>query len=89
MADYIFTTPIAEEGPIGRHRLFYFFKRDVGISVVKQNGSYKTSRYPLDPSVETYEEFYIGGHKHIVDDVTKAALISSGIGITEANFTAA
>ena len=88
MADYIFTTPTVEEGPIGKHRLFYFYKKDVGISVVKQNGSYKISRYPLDPSVETYEEFYIGGHKHVVDDTTKAALIAGGIGVTEANFTA-
>jgi hypothetical protein len=39
--------------------------------------------------VETYQEFYIGGHKHIVNDATKAALIAGGIGVTEANFTAA
>jgi len=88
VADYIFTTPIVEEGPIGKHRLFYFYKRDVGISVVKQNGSYRINRYPLDPSVETYEEFYAGGHNHVVDDATKAALIASGIGVTEENFTA-
>ena len=89
MANYIFTTPNVQEGPSGGHRLFYFYKRNVGTSVVKQNGVYRIQRYPLDPSVETYQEFYIGGHKHIVDDATKSALISSGIGITEANFTAA
>ena len=89
MADFIFTTPRVQEGPTGKHRLFYFYKRNVGVSVVKQNGSYRISRYPLDPSVETYQEFYIGGHKHTVDDATKAAMISAGIGITEANFAAA
>ncbi len=89
MANYIFTTPNVQEGPSGGHRLFYFYERNVGTSVVKQNGVYRIQRYPLDPSVETYQEFYIGGHKHIVDDATKSALISSGIGITEANFTAA
>ena len=89
MANYIFTTPNVQEAPSGKHRLFYFYKRNVGVSVVKQNGSYKISRYPLDPSIETYQEFYIGGHKHIVDDATKSALISSSIGITEANFIAA
>jgi hypothetical protein len=88
MADYIFTTPNVQEGPSGKHRLFYFYKRNVGVSVVKQNGSYRISRYPLDPSVETYQEFYIGGHKHVVNDATKAALIAGGIGIVEANFTA-
>ena len=88
VANYIFTTPNVEEGPAGKHRLFYFYKRNVGTSLVKQNGSYRINRYPLDPSVETYQEFYIGGHKHIVDDVTKAALIAGGIGVTEANFIA-
>ena len=89
MADYIFTTPSIEEGPSGKHRLFYFYKRSLGISVVKQNGSYRINRYPLDPSVEVYEEFYIGGHKHIVDDATKAALIAADIGITNTNFAEA
>ena len=88
MADYIFTTPSVEEGPIGKHRLFYFFKRNVGISVVKQSGTYRISRYPLDSSVESYEEFYVGGRNHIVNDTTKAALIAGGVGVTEANFTA-
>jgi hypothetical protein len=89
MADFIFTTPSVEEGPIGKHRLFYFFKRNVGISVVKQSGIYKISRYPLDSSVESYEEFYVGGRNHIVNDTTKAALIAANIGVTEANFVAA
>ena len=89
MADYIFTTPSVQEGPMGKHRLFYFYKRSVSKSVVKQNGTYRINRYPLDPSVETYEEFYIGGHNHVVNDTTKAALIAANIGVTEANFTAA
>ena len=89
MSNYIFTTPIVEEGPIGKHRLFYFFKRDVGVSVVKQNGTYRINRYPLDSSVESYEEFYVGGRQHIVDNTTKTALIAANIGVTEANFTAA
>jgi hypothetical protein len=88
MADYVFKTPTVQEGPIGKHPLFYFYKRTVGTSVVKQNGSYRISRYPLDPSVETYEEFYLGGYNHIVNDATKAALIAGGVGVTEANFTA-
>jgi hypothetical protein len=86
--NYIFTPPSVQEGPSGKHRLFYFYKRNVGTSVVKQNGSYRINRYPLDPSVEVYEEFYLGGSKHVVDDTTKAALIAGGIGVTEANFTA-
>jgi hypothetical protein len=89
MADFIFTTPNVQEGPAGKHRLFYFYKRNVGVSVVKQNGAYRINRFPLDPSVETYQEFYVGGSKHIVNDTIKAALIAANIGVTEANFTAA
>jgi len=88
MADYIFKTPIAEEAPIGKHRLFYFRKGNKGISVIKQNGVYKQSRYPLDSSVESYEEFYQGGRNHTVSEATKTALIAASIGVTEANFTA-
>jgi hypothetical protein len=88
MTDYIFKTPIAEEAPIGKHRLFYFRKANKGISVVKQSGVYKQYRFPLDPSVESYEEFYQGGRNHTVTEATKTALIAAGIGVTEANFTA-
>ena len=88
MANYLFTTPNVLEGPTGRNRLFYFYKRTVGVSVVKQNNVYRINRYPLDSSAESYQEFYPGGSKHVVNDTIKADLIAAGIGITEANFTA-
>jgi hypothetical protein len=87
MANYTFTTPVVEEAPIGKHRLFYFYKLNKGVSIAKSGATYSKVRYPLDESIEDYDEFYLGGHEHIVDDTTKAALISSGLGITEANFT--
>ena len=87
MTDYIFTTPVVQEGPIGGHRLFYFYKMNRGVSVAKSNGTYVTVRYPVDEDVATYDEFYRGGYKHVVNDETKTALIASGLGITEANFT--
>ena len=89
MTQYIFTTPVVEEGPIGRHRLFYFYKMDKGVSVAKSGGTYSKLRYPLDEDISTYDEFYLGGREHIVDAATKAALIACGLGITEANFTVA
>jgi hypothetical protein len=88
MADYTFTTPVVQEAPIGKHRLFYFYKLNKGVSIAKSGATYSKVRFPLDEDIATYDEFYLGGHKHIVDDTTKAALISSGLGITEANFTA-
>jgi hypothetical protein len=88
MADYTFTTPVVEEAPIGKHRLFYFYKQDKGISISKIGGTYSQVRYPLDEDISDYDEFYLGGHEHVVNDATKAALIAGGVGVTEANFTA-
>jgi len=88
MANYIFTTPVVEEAPIGRHRLFYFYKLDKGVSIAKSGGTYSKVRYILDEDITDYDEFYRGGYEHTVDDTTKSALIASGLGITEANFTA-
>jgi hypothetical protein len=87
MATWLFRTPTVQEGPIGGARLFYFYKLDVGVSIVKQNGVYSQERYILDSDIPTFEQVYRGGRNYNVDDVTKAALIAGGVGVTEANFT--
>lgn len=88
MADYVFKTPVIEEAPIGKHRLFYFYKLDKGISIGKSGATYSQVRYPLDEDIADYDEFYRGGYNHIVNDATRAALIAGGVGVTAANFTA-
>jgi hypothetical protein len=88
MAYYKFTTPVVEEAPIGKHRLFYFYKLDKGVSIAKSGATYSQVRYPVDEDIADYDEFYRGGYNHTVDDTTKAALIAGGVGVTEANFTA-
>jgi hypothetical protein len=88
MPNYVFKTPVVEEGPAGNHRLFYFYKLDRGISIAKTGSSYSQIRYPLDESMDDYDAFYIGGHNHIVTEAEKTALIAGGVGVTEANFTA-
>ena len=88
MADYIFKTPTVREGPAGRHRLFYFYKLDRGISIAKSGGTYSQVRYLVDEDVANYDEFYRGGYNHTVDDTTRAALIAANVGVTSANFTA-
>ena len=87
MATWLFRTPTVQEGPIGGARLFYFYKLDVGVSIVKQNGVYSQERYILDSDIPTFEVVYRGGRNYNVDDATKAALIAGGVGVTEANFT--
>jgi hypothetical protein len=88
MANYTFKTPTVSEGPIGKHRLFYFRKQNKGITIVKSGSTYSQVRYPLDQDLTTYTEVYRGGYNHTVDDATKAALIAGGVEVTENNFTA-
>ena len=88
MSTYVFETPIVREGPAGGHRLFHFYKINRGISIVKDAGVYKQVRYLVDEDLRSYQEVYLGGNKHIVDETTKAALIAGGVDVTEANFTA-
>jgi len=88
MANWTFTTPIVEEGPAGGHRLFHFYRLNRGITIVKEDGEYYQTRYPVDEDLATFEEVYRGGYAHTVDDATKAALIAGGVDVTEANFVA-
>jgi len=88
MTTYVFETPIIREGPAGGHRLFHFYKLNRGISIVKDNGTYRQVRFLQDEDLRSYQEVYLGGNKHIVDETTKAALIAGGVDVTEANFTA-
>lgn len=88
MANYRFKTPVVAEGPAGKHRLFHFYKLDRGVTIVKSGGVYSQTRYPTDESLSSYQEVYLGGRNHIVNDTTKAALIAANIGITESNFVA-
>ena len=88
MATYVFETPIVREGPAGGHRLFSFYKLNVGISIVKDAGQYMQVRYLTDEDLRSYQEVYLGGNKHIVDETTRAALIAGGVGVTAENFTA-
>ena len=88
MTQWLFRTPTVLEGPAGSHRLFYFFKIDRGISIVRlPNGSWKQVRYPVDSELDSYPVAYRGGYQYEVDDATKASLIAGNVGVTEDNFT--
>jgi hypothetical protein len=88
MTEWLFKTPTIEEGPAGGARLFYFYKIDRGITIVRLvGGNYAQIRYPQDEDLLNYPEVYRGGYNYTVDDTTKAALIAGNIGVTEDNFT--
>ena len=87
MTNWIFTPPTVEEGPIGDHRLFQFYKLDRGITIVQNaNGDYLQIRYPVDDSLDNYPQVYRGGYQYTVDDATREALINGGVGVTTENF---
>ena len=88
MTTYVFETPIVREGPAGGHRLFYFYKLNRGITIIRDNDTYKQVRYLVDEDLQRYLEIYLGGHRHIVDEDAKTRLIAGNVGVTEANFTA-
>ena len=88
MANYIFTTPVVEEGPSGGHRLFYFYKLNRALTVVRTGLTYSTGRWYTQDELDAFDEYWLGGHEHEVSEADKAGLIAGGIGVTEANFTA-
>jgi hypothetical protein len=88
MTTYIFDTPVVEEGPAGGHRLFYFYKLNCGITIVRDDSGYRQVRYLVDEDLKDYVEVYLGGHRHIVDEDTKTRLIAGNVGVTETNFQA-
>lgn len=88
MANYTFRTPVIYEGPIGqKRRLWYFFQQPRGITIVRQGSTYSQVRYQMEQTLQSYDEYWLGGRDHTVDEATKAALIAGGVGVTEENFT--
>ena len=89
MTTYTFTTPVVEEGPSGGHRLFYFFRLNRGITVVRSGSIYSTGRWFTQDQLDEFDEYWLGGHEHTgITEETKAAMIAADIDVTEANFVA-
>ena len=86
MPNYIFTTPVVEEGPSGQHRLFYFFKLNRGLTIARYGATYEIGRWFNHDELQEADEYWLGGHEHEVTQATKDALIAEDIGVTESNF---
>jgi len=80
-----FFPPTVAEGPAG-FGLFYRYKLDRGISVLKISNVYYKIRVPSTDQISSSSEYYAGGHEHDVTENQKTALIAAGIGITASNF---
>lgn len=77
---YIFNPPTIKEGPIGGHRLFYFYTMNRGITVLKNNGVYTQVRYPYEQDIIDADIAYRGGYEYTVDDIEAADLTAAGYG---------
>ncbi len=105
MALWHFETPNVErEEPFAWNDLHQRYGMTRGVSVYQTapGPNYRTVRYdaytnelgaanlpPITGVNPTGLNYFRGGYDWIVDDATKADLINSGIGITNANFTPA
>ena len=88
MPNYIFTPPVREEYPAATHRLFTFFTRLQGLTVVRSGSTYTVGEWFSEDDLPNFDEYWLGGHEHEVTEATREGLINAGIGITTDNFTA-
>lgn len=105
MANWHFATPTVSEGPFAWNFFMERYRMDRGVTVKQtapgpnyilvRFGSYTdengSANLPVNEpgTTPTGLNTFRGGYDWIVDDATKADLINSGIGITNANFTPA
>lgn len=77
---YIFSPPTVKEGPIGGHRLFYFYTMKRGITLLKRGyGLYDQVRYPYQDTIAG-PTVYRGGYEYTVSDNEAASLTAAGYG---------
>lgn len=75
---YIFKTPTVSEGPIGDHRLFHFYEQDRGVTVARYGAEFVELRYPSEDELYEADEYWLGGHEHVVTDATASMLTAAG-----------
>lgn len=77
---HTFTPPTKWEGPAGTDGLFYRYRLERGLSVLKMGGSYYLTTFPTQDEVSASDAVYMGGYTHRVDATEAAALTAAGYG---------
>lgn len=75
---YMFKTPHVLEGPIGGHRLFEFYERKQGVTVVQIAGKFSEVRFPSQDLLNYVDRYWLGGSTYEVDDATASQLSAAG-----------
>lgn len=79
---YYFEPPFVYEGPAGYNKLHIRYKLRRGVSVLKENGVYRETRYPYIDELNAAEAYYLGGSKHEVTLAEKQSLEAAGYTVT-------
>lgn len=83
MSQQFFTPPIAaKQDPASRgHRLWRYYRADVGITVLKQqDGTYVQRQYVDQREADGSAAVYLGGHIYPVTSAEATALTNAGYG---------
>jgi hypothetical protein len=75
---YTFTTPTVEEGPIGTHRLFQFYKLARGVTVARYGEDILEFRYPSEDDLALADDVWVGGHSYTISDASADILSAAG-----------
>lgn len=78
MTQYFFTPPNLSYGPAGDDVLFYRFRLEHGLTVLKKDGVYSEVQFPHIDELTAADVFYQGGHVYPVSEVEAAALTAAG-----------
>jgi hypothetical protein len=79
----VFTPPVAaKQDPASRgHRLWRFYRADVGITVLKkQDGTFVQRQYVDQIEADSSAAVYLGGHQYTVSAAEATALTNAGYG---------
>lgn len=77
---YRFKTPTVSEGPIGDHRLFWFYQQDRGVTVARYGKQIVQMRYASEDDLNDADAVWHGGNEYTVSDADAAILNAAGYG---------
>ena len=74
---YLLRPPTVDEGPIGGHRLFYFYDQPRGISLLVTGTEVVEQRWPDQDMMRAADVTYLGGHEYVITDEAAQIILDS------------
>lgn len=79
MTSYRLNLP-ATDRAFDSHGLFRWFKFPVGNAIVRRGTSWAFHPAISDSDVAGADQYFLGGHDHIIDQATRDSLVAAGFG---------